>query len=88
MKSMLKPLLEWIVLIALAGALGLGFTLLPVEKSTIQIGFLVVGGLGLAYVFYLVSQLSKMSDEEDDLDMSNWPAGPDDETSTKLEVKS
>jgi hypothetical protein len=88
MKSMLKPLLKWIVLIALAGALGLGLTLLPVEKSTIQIGFLVVGGLGLAYVFYLVSQLSKMSDEEDDLDMSNWPAGPDDETSANLEVKS
>jgi hypothetical protein len=86
MKSKLKPLLEWIVLIALAGALGLGLTLLPVEKFTIQLGFLVVGGLGLVYVFYLVFQLSKTSD--DDLDMSNWPAAGDDEISANLEVKS
>jgi hypothetical protein len=88
MNAKLKPLLEWIVLIALAGAFGLGLTWLPVDKSTIQLGLLVVGGLGLAYVFYLVSQLSKTSDEEDDFDMSNWPAGPDDETSANFEVKS
>jgi hypothetical protein len=86
MISKLKPLLEWIIMIALAGALGLGLTWLPVEKSTIQMGFLIVGGLGLAYVFYLVFQLSKTSD--DDFDMSNWPAGPDEETSVNLEGKS
>jgi hypothetical protein len=87
MKSKLKPLLEWVALTALAGALGLGLTLLPVEKSTIQLGFLVVGGLGMAYVFYLVFQLSKTSDD-DDFDMSNWPVGPDDhETPANLEVK-
>jgi hypothetical protein len=86
MKSMLKPLLEWVALTALAIVLGLGLAWLPVEKSAVQIGFLVVGGLGLAYIFYLVFQLSKMSD--DDFDMSNWPAGPDDETSANLEVKS
>jgi hypothetical protein len=87
MNAKLKSLLEWIVLIVLAGALGLGLAWLPVEKSTVQLGFLVVGGLGLAYVFYLVLQLSKTSDD-DDFDMSNWPAGPDDETSANLEVKS
>jgi hypothetical protein len=87
MKSMLKPLLEWVAMTALAIVLGLGLAWLPVEKSTIQLGFLVVGGLGLAYVFYLVFQLSKTSDD-DDFDMSNWPAGPDDETSANLEVKS
>lgn len=87
MNAELKPLLEWIVLIALAGALGLGLRWLPVDKSTIQLGLLVVGGLGLAYVFYLLSQLSKTSDD-DDFDMSNWPAGPDDETSANFEVKS
>jgi hypothetical protein len=86
MNAKLKPLLEWIVLIALAGALGLGLTLLPVEKSIVQLGLLVVGGLGLAYVMYLVFQLSKLSDDADDLDMSNWPAA-DDETSVSLEVK-
>jgi hypothetical protein len=84
--SKLKPLLEWIALIALAGAFSLGLAWLPVEKSTVQIGFLVVGGLGMAYVFYLVFQLSKISDD-DDFDMSNWPADPDEETSS-LEVKS
>lgn len=87
MNTKLKPLLEWIVLIALAGALGLGLTWLPVEKSTIQLGFLVVGGLGLAYSFFLVFQLSKISDD-DDFDMSDWPAGPDDESLANLEVKS
>jgi hypothetical protein len=87
MKSKLKPLLEWVALTALAIVLGLGLAWLPVEKSTVQIGFLVVGGLGLAYVFYLVFQLSKTSDD-DDFDMSNWPAGPDDETPANLEVKS
>jgi hypothetical protein len=87
MKSKLKPLLEWVALTALAIVLGLGLAWLPVEKSAVQIGFLVVGGLGLAYVFYLVFQLSKTSDD-DDFEMSNWPAGPDDETSANLEVKS
>jgi hypothetical protein len=87
MNVKLKPLLEWVVLIALAGALGLGLTILPVEKSTVQLGFLVVGGLGLAYVVYLVFQLSKLSDDPDDFDMSNWPADPDDEPSGVLEVK-
>jgi hypothetical protein len=86
MNAKLKPLLEWVALTALAIVLGLGLAWLPVEKSTVQIGFLVVGVLGLAYVFYLVFQLSKMSD--DDFDMGNWPAGPDDETSANLEVKS
>jgi hypothetical protein len=87
MNAKRKPLLEWIPLIALAGALGLGLTWLPVEKSTVQLGFLIVGGLGLVYVFYLVFQLSKTSDD-DDFDMSNWPAAGDDESATKLEVKS
>jgi hypothetical protein len=88
MSAKLKPLFEWIVLSAVAVGLGLGLAKLPVEKSIIQFGFLVVGGLGLAYVFYLVFQLSKTSDD-DDFDMSNWPAGPDDhETPANLEVKS
>jgi hypothetical protein len=88
MSAKLKPLFEWIVLSAVAVGLGLGLAKLPVEKSIIQFGFLVVGGLGLAYVLYLVFQLSKLSDDPDDLDMSNWPADPDDETSLNLEVKS
>jgi hypothetical protein len=88
MSAKLKPLFEWIVPSAVAVGLGLGLAKLPVEKSTIQLGFLVVGGLGLAYVLYLVFQLSKLSDDPDDLDMSNWPADPDDETSLNLEVKS
>jgi hypothetical protein len=87
MNTKLKPLFEWTVLIVLAGALGLGLTWLPVEKSTIQIGFLVVGGLGLAYLLYLVFQLSKLSDDPDDFDMSNWPADPDGDPSGVLEVK-
>jgi NAD(P)H-flavin reductase len=86
MVSKFKPLLEWIALIALAGALGLGLTLLPVEKSSIQLGLLVAGGLGLAYLLYLVSQLSKCSDD-DDFDMGNWPADPDDQSDVKFEVK-
>ena len=85
MKAKLKPLLEWIALIALAIGLGLGLSWLPVEKSLIQLGFLVFGGLGIAYVFYLVLQLSKISD--DDLDMSNWPAAPEDEFVASLEAK-
>ena len=87
MKSKLKPLLEWIVLIALAGALGLALAWLPVEKSTVQLGFLVVGGSLLVYTIFLSFQLSKLSDDDDDLDMSNWPAC-DDEIPAGLEVKS
>jgi hypothetical protein len=84
MNAKLKPWLEWIALMVIAVGIGLGLAWLPVEKSTVQMGFLVIGGLGLAYVFYLVFQLSKASD---DFDMSNWPADPDDEPSVSLEVK-
>ncbi len=87
MNAKLKPLLEWIVLIAVAVALGLALAWLPVEKSTVQLGFLVIGGSLLVYTIYLSFQLSKLSDDPDDVDMSNWPAGPEDETSATLEVR-
>jgi threonine/homoserine/homoserine lactone efflux protein len=84
MNAKLKPLLEWVALVVCAVAVGLGLAWLPLEKSIVQLGLLLVGGALLAYVFYLVIQLSKLSD--DDIDMSNWPDAPDDDQ-MPLEVK-
>jgi hypothetical protein len=77
MPAWLKVLLEWTVLVALAAAFALGLTWLPFEKSMVQLGLLIVGILVSIYAMYLYVQIWKFSEADDDFDMSNWPADPD-----------
>jgi hypothetical protein len=85
MKNWLKPLLEWIILIALGVGAGLGLAWLPLEKSVKDIGILVIGSAFLIWTVYVATIAYRtMWSNVNDWD-SDWN---NDETSAKLEVKS
>jgi hypothetical protein len=80
MKSKLKPLLEWIALIALGVGAGLGLAWLPLERSVKDIGLLVIGSALLVWTVYMaiIAYRTMWSDVND------WD---DDENLASLEVR-
>jgi hypothetical protein len=80
MKSKLKPLLEWIALIALGVGAGSGLAWLPLERSVKDIGLLVIGSALLVWTVYMaiIAYRTMWSDVND------WD---DDENLASLEVR-
>jgi hypothetical protein len=81
MKSKLKPLLEWIVLITLGVGAGLGLAWLPLERPVKDMGLLVIGSALLIWTVYVAI----IAYQTMWFDINDWD---DDENLAWLEVKS